>query len=164
SARLCDVCSLPYRQRGLLLECLSLRRFHTPCSDESLSFGGNPSIQSFARTHEPLQYPFRTVTLAFEYGKSLVARSCSVSNRGTSGTFFARGRFNFARPWFGCHCWRAVSPLESIFISEHDKDPRGSQEHEDLSQRPFDIFSRQLSDLISERSPLTLAIQVLSRK
>src|SRR5271165_744412 len=100
SARLCDVCSLPYRQQGLLLECLSLRRFR---------------IQSFARTHEPLQYPFRTVTLAFEYGKSLGARSCSVSNRGTSGTFFARGRFNFARPWFGCHGWRAVSPLESIF-------------------------------------------------
>jgi hypothetical protein len=38
-------------------------------------------------------------------------------------------------------------PWSPFFNTEHDKDPRGSQEHEDLSQRPFDIFSRQLSDL-----------------
>ena len=38
-------------------------------------------------------------------------------------------------------------PWSPFFNSEHDKDPRGSQEHEDLSQKLFDIFSRQLSDL-----------------
>ena len=112
SARLCDVCSLPYRQQGLLLECLSLRRFHTPCSDESLSFGGNPSIQSFARTHEPLQYPFRTVTLAFlsmAKAWSLAVAPCptaeppGLSSRGAGVTSPGRGLDAMvgerSRPW-----------------------------------------------------------------
>jgi len=94
SVLLRDVCPLPYRQQRLLLECLSLGRFQLSllrstansyrvsvcfvfmssiaCSllDGSLSFGRIHFNAFFARTHELLQYPFRTVALAFEYDKA----------------------------------------------------------------------------------------------